>query len=91
MKAKFVCDMGAYLQLFTPLIPGFAGLMMSGCYKIPAIAFEQLMVFTNKMATDAYRGAGRPEAAYIAERAIELVAAELGPRSRRGPPKEFRI
>jgi carbon-monoxide dehydrogenase large subunit len=70
--------MGAYLQLFTPLIPGFAGLMMSGCYKIPAIAFEQLMVFTNKMATDAYRGAGRPEAAYIAERAIELVAAELG-------------
>ena len=78
MKARFVCDMGAYLQLFTPLIPGFAGLMMSGCYKIPAIAFEQLMVFTNKMATDAYRGAGRPEAAYIAERAIELVAAELG-------------
>ena len=36
------------------------------------------MVFTNQMATDAYRGAGRPEAAYIAERAIELVAAELG-------------
>ena len=78
MKAKFFCDMGAYLQLFTPLIPGFSGLMMSGCYKIPAIAFEQLMVFTNKMATDAYRGAGRPEAAYIAERTMDMVAAELG-------------
>ena len=77
MKARFVCDMGAYLQLFTPLIPGFAGLMMSGCYKIPAVAFEQVMVFTNKMATDAYRGAGRPEAAFIAERAMDLVAAEL--------------
>jgi carbon-monoxide dehydrogenase large subunit len=78
MKARFVCDMGAYLQLFTPLIPGFAGLMMTGCYKIPAVAFEQVMVFTNKMATDAYRGAGRPEAAFIAERAMDLVAAELG-------------
>jgi len=78
MNARFVCDMGAYLQLFTPLIPGFAGLMMTGCYKIPAVAFEQVMVFTNKMATDAYRGAGRPEAAFIAERAMDLVAAELG-------------
>ena len=77
MKAKFICDMGGYLQLFTPLIPGFSGLMMSGCYKVRAVAFEQVMVFTNKMATDAYRGAGRPEAAYIAERAMDLVAAEL--------------
>jgi carbon-monoxide dehydrogenase large subunit len=78
MKGKFVCDMGAYLQLFTPLIPGFSGLMMSGCYKIPAVAFDQVMVFTNKMATDAYRGAGRPEAAFIAERAMDIVSAELG-------------
>ncbi|HYL59832.1 MAG TPA: xanthine dehydrogenase family protein molybdopterin-binding subunit, partial [Candidatus Acidoferrales bacterium] len=76
LKAKFVCDMGAYLQLLTPAIPGFSGLMMTGCYKIPALAFEQQMVFTNKMATDAYRGAGRPEAAFIAERTMEAVAAE---------------
>ena len=78
VKARFVCDMGAYLQLLTPAIPGFSGLMMTGCYKIPALAFEQQMVFTNKMATDAYRGAGRPEAAYIAERMMDMVAGEFG-------------
>ncbi len=78
VKASFVCDMGAYLQLLTPAIPGFSGLMMTGCYKIPALAFDQQMVFTNKMATDAYRGAGRPEAAYIAERIMDMVAGEFG-------------
>jgi carbon-monoxide dehydrogenase large subunit len=78
IKARFVCDMGAYLHLLTPAIPGFSGLMMTGCYKIPALAFEQQMVFTNKMATDAYRGAGRPEACFIAERTMENVANELG-------------
>jgi len=78
IKAKFTCDMGAYLQIFTPMIPGFSGLMMSGCYNIPAIGFEQRMAFTNKMATDAYRGAGRPEACFIAERAIDMAAGELG-------------
>src|SRR5579863_7464596 len=78
IKAKFFCDMGAYLQLLTPAIPGFSGIMMTGCYKIPAASFVQEMVFTNKMATDAYRGAGRPEAAYIAERTMDLVALELG-------------
>ncbi|MGH7949904.1 MAG: xanthine dehydrogenase family protein molybdopterin-binding subunit, partial [Candidatus Binataceae bacterium] len=78
LKARFVCDMGAYLHLLTPAIPGFSGLMMTGCYKIPAMSFEQQMVFTNKMATDAYRGAGRPEACFIAERTMENVADELG-------------
>ncbi|HEY6421059.1 MAG TPA: xanthine dehydrogenase family protein molybdopterin-binding subunit [Candidatus Binataceae bacterium] len=78
LKGKFICDMGAYLQLLTPAIPGFSGLMMTGCYKIPALSFEQEMVFTNKMATDAYRGAGRPEAAFIAERTMDMVAGEFG-------------
>ncbi len=78
MKGKFVCDMGAYLQLLTPVIPSFSGLMMTGCYKIPVLSFEQSLVFTNKMSTDAYRGAGRPEAAFIAERTMEMVAAEFG-------------
>jgi aerobic carbon-monoxide dehydrogenase large subunit len=78
MKAHFICDMGAYLQLLTPVIPGFSGLMMTGCYKIPLLSFDQQMVFTNKMATDAYRGAGRPEACYIAERTMDMVAAEFG-------------
>jgi carbon-monoxide dehydrogenase large subunit len=41
IKARFICDMGAYLQLFTPAIPGFSGLMLSGCYAIPAIALRR--------------------------------------------------
>jgi len=54
------------------------GLMLSGAYKIPAIQMNITACFTNKMATDAYRGAGRPEATYVVERALDLVAADLG-------------
>src|SRR5256886_9992615 len=72
--------MGAYMQLLTRAIPTLTGLMLSGCYKIPAIQINVTGVFTNKMATDAYRGAGRPEATYVVERALDLVADELGDR-----------
>jgi carbon-monoxide dehydrogenase large subunit len=78
IKAKFFCDMGAYLQLLTPAIPSFTALMVPGCYRVGALAFEQNLIFTNKMATDAYRGAGRPEACYLIERTMDMVAAELG-------------
>src|SRR5476649_2713754 len=71
-------DMGAYFQLLTPAIPTLTGLMLSGCYKIPAIQMNVTATFTSKMSTDAYRGAGRPEATYVIERAMDLVAAELG-------------
>jgi carbon-monoxide dehydrogenase large subunit len=71
-------DMGSYYQLLTPAIPTLTGLMLSGCYKIPAIQMNVTATFTNKMSTDAYRGAGRPEATYVIERALDLVAAELG-------------
>src|SRR5438309_1215766 len=71
-------DMGSYFQLLTPAIPTLTGLMLSGCYKIPAIQMNVTATFTNKMSTDAYRGAGRPEATYVVERAADLVAAELG-------------
>ncbi|MFI5106831.1 MAG: xanthine dehydrogenase family protein molybdopterin-binding subunit, partial [Terriglobales bacterium] len=71
-------DMGSYFQLLTPAIPTLTGLMLSGCYKIPAIQMNVTACFTNKMSTDAYRGAGRPEATYVIERAMDLVAAELG-------------
>jgi carbon-monoxide dehydrogenase large subunit len=77
IKAKLFIDVGAYFQFFTPMIPSFTGLLMHGAYKVPVISFEQVAVFTNKMATDAYRGAGRPEAAFIAERVMDAVAAEL--------------
>jgi carbon-monoxide dehydrogenase large subunit len=78
LRYKVIADIGAYHQLFTPAIPPFTGLMISGCYKIPAIAMEVTGVFTNKMSTDAYRGAGRPEATYVIERVVDRVAQELG-------------
>jgi CO/xanthine dehydrogenase Mo-binding subunit len=51
-------DLGAYLQLLTPAIPTLTGLMLSGSYRIPAIQINVTGCFTNKMSTDAYRGAG---------------------------------
>ncbi|MDT5121732.1 MAG: aerobic carbon-monoxide dehydrogenase large subunit [Acidobacteriota bacterium] len=78
LRYNVFADLGAYHQLLTPAIPTLTGLMLSGCYKIPAIQINVTGVFTNKMATDAYRGAGRPEATYVVERALDLVATELG-------------
>src|SRR5258708_27644545 len=78
LRYNVFADLGAYHQLLTPAIPTVTGLMLSGSYKIPAIQMNITGVFTNKMATDAYRGAGRPEATYVVERAADLVAAELG-------------
>jgi aerobic carbon-monoxide dehydrogenase large subunit len=77
LKLRIVADLGAYHQLLTPLIPGLTGAMITGCYRFPNVSIETIGVFTNKMATDAYRGAGRPEATYIIERAMDLVAAAL--------------
>lgn len=78
LRSRVVADIGAYHQLYTPGIPRFTGLMLSGCYKIPAIAIEVTGAFTNKMSTDAYRGAGRPEATYVIERMMDRIAGELG-------------
>ncbi len=78
LRYNVFADMGAYHQLLTPAIPTLTGLMLSGCYKIPAIQMNVTACFTNKMSTDAYRGAGRPEATYVVERAMDIVAAELG-------------
>ncbi len=77
LRCNVIADLGAYYQLLTPLIPTLTGLMMTGCYKIPAARMEITGVFTNKMSTDAYRGAGRPEATYLIERVLDLIAAEL--------------
>lgn len=78
LKTSLLADLGAYDQLLTPLIPTMTGLMICGCYRIPAARISLTAVFTNKMATDAYRGAGRPEATYFIERAMDLAARELG-------------
>ncbi|MGB6874806.1 MAG: xanthine dehydrogenase family protein molybdopterin-binding subunit [Candidatus Acidiferrales bacterium] len=76
-RFKLIADLGAYYQLLTPLIPTLTALMLCGSYKIPAIRIEIVGALTNKMATDAYRGAGRPEATYFIERIMDVVAAEL--------------
>jgi carbon-monoxide dehydrogenase large subunit len=77
LRYNVVADLGAYHQLLTPAIPTLTGLMLSGAYRIPAIQMNVTGAFTNKMSTDAYRGAGRPEATYVVERAMDIVAAEL--------------
>ena len=77
LRCRVLADMGAYFQLLTPAIPTFTALMILGCYDIPCVSVETIGVFTNKMSTDAYRGAGRPEATYIIERVLNMVAHEL--------------
>ncbi|MGZ8844352.1 MAG: xanthine dehydrogenase family protein molybdopterin-binding subunit [Pyrinomonadaceae bacterium] len=77
LRYNVVADLGAYHQLLTPAIPTLTGLMLSGAYRIPAIQMNVTGVFTNKMSTDAYRGAGRPEATYVVERVMDIIAREL--------------
>jgi carbon-monoxide dehydrogenase large subunit len=77
MRVKSIADLGAFFSLFTPMIPTLTGLLAPGCYKVPALKFDQVGVLTNKMATDAYRGAGRPEATFLIERIIDVAAQKL--------------
>ena len=76
-KLRIVADVGAYNMLFTAAIPTSTMLMASGNYAIPAVRATLTEVFTNKTPTDAYRGAGRPEAIYFLERAMDMLAREL--------------
>lgn len=79
LKVYGISDLGSYSQLFTDVIMIAFGFPVScGAYDIPAIHLSADIVFTNKAPTDAYRGAGRPEATYAVERAMDLVARELG-------------
>ncbi|MFN0146339.1 MAG: xanthine dehydrogenase family protein molybdopterin-binding subunit [Dehalococcoidia bacterium] len=77
LRLKLIADIGAYNMLLTAAIPTLTMLMLNGTYDIPAVRAELTEVFTNKMPTDAYRGAGRPEATYFVERAMDMLAAEL--------------
>src|ERR1700730_18573392 len=79
LSVAIVANMGAYLSNFAPEIPTFSGAVMhSGVYAIPAIHVAVKGVFTNTVPVDAYRGAGRPEAAYALERLIDVAARRLG-------------
>ena len=79
LDVEILANMGAYLSNFAPEIPTVSGAVMhSGVYAIPAIHVGVKGVFTNTVPVDAYRGAGRPEAAYAVERLIDYAARRLG-------------
>ena len=78
VRVKLLADMGAYLQLVTPGIPLLGAFLYHGVYDVPAYHFECTGVFTNRTSTDAYRGAGRPEATYALERTVDALAREIG-------------
>jgi carbon-monoxide dehydrogenase large subunit len=78
VRATLIADMGGYLQLMTPGIPLLGAFLYHGVYDVPAYHFECTGVFTNRTPTDAYRGAGRPEATYALERAMDALAAKVG-------------
>jgi carbon-monoxide dehydrogenase large subunit len=76
-KLEAIADMGAYSQNFTVAIPLLGLWIASGQYKMP-VSWTVDCVVTNTMTTDAYRGAGRPEAIYYLERIIDAYAREIG-------------
>jgi aerobic carbon-monoxide dehydrogenase large subunit len=78
LSVDLLADMGAYLMLVTPGVPLLGAFMYNAIYKMDAYSFKCTGVFTTKMPTDAYRGAGRPEATFAIERIIDELAAELG-------------
>ena len=86
LKVDMVANMGAYLSEFAPFIPTGAGnRMLNGLYRFEAVYSRVRGVFTNTQPVDAYRGAGRPEAAYLVERLVDAAARRL-----RLPPDDLR-
>src|SRR4029077_7295332 len=77
-KVDLLADMGAYLGLVTSGIPILGAFMFNAIYKFAAYRFTCRNIFTNKNWTDAYRGAGRPEATYAIERMMDELAVEVG-------------
>jgi len=78
VRVNLIADMGAYLQLITPGVPLLGAFLYHGAYDIPAYSFTCTGVFTTMTPTDACRGAGRPEATYAIERAMDALGAKLG-------------
>ena len=78
LSVDLLADMGAYLMLVTPGVPLLGAFMFNAIYKMDAYRFNCTGVFTTKTPTDAYRGAGRPEATYAIEHIVDDLAAELG-------------
>ena len=75
IRLKTIGDVGAYPASAQAVILPLTALLVCGAYQVKAVTAEVIAVFTHTMATEAYRGAGRPEAAYIIERVMDAVAA----------------
>ncbi len=78
LKVELLADMGAYISIVGGGVPVLGAFMFNAIYKFPAYHFAVQTVLTNKTWTDAYRGAGRPEATFGIERMMDELAAELG-------------
>ena len=79
LRVNTLCNMGAYLSTFGPAVPTYLyATLLAGVYTTPAIYAEVKAVFTNTVPVDAYRGAGRPEAAFLLERLVDVIAHDTG-------------
>ncbi len=78
IRVHIDADMGAYMMLITPGVPLLGSFLYTGVYHVPAFGFTCDGYFTNLTPTDAYRGAGRPEASYAIERMMDLLSYEVG-------------
>jgi len=78
IRSRILADMGGHLEVYSALIPGVTPDLQTGCYRIPASQSSLLAVYTNTTPTGPYRGAGRPEAAFLIERMMDRLAGELG-------------
>src|ERR1700727_1412026 len=78
LRVDILGNLGAYLSLFAPYIPWLGASMATGCYHIDALHARVRGIYTHTVPVDAYRGAGRPEAAYVLERLVDACAHKLG-------------
>lgn len=78
MRVDLQADLGAYLSQFAPFVPANGPRMTPGCYDIRAVHARIRGYYSHTTPVDAYRGAGRPEAAYVVERLVDHVAREIG-------------
>ncbi len=79
LRVSTLANMGAYLSTFAPSVPTYLyATLLAGVYKTPAIYAEVKALFTNTVPVDAYRGAGRPEAAFLLERLVDVIAHDTG-------------
>lgn len=78
LRVKILADLGAYLSQYGPYIPWLGATMATGPYDIPKVHAQVTAVYTHTVPVDAYRGAGRPEAAYVLERLVDVCAHDMG-------------